>query len=536
MLKNVLHIVLFICIVQTTTAQHIVPLQRYRTIAAEKFMVSDTVPHHTALKPFVINDTGKLFEKLYARNGNGKNWLMRKLRYENLVMIEKQRFRFTADPLLHFEVSKNQDYNKYFFRNTRGFYITGMLGDDVAFHSLLYENQVAFQPYVNNYIDDKQVMPFAANFKPYEVPVDLLRAKAYDFTTAEGVVSWNAADWLNLQLGQAKHFIGEGYRSLFLSDNSYSYPFIKGTLSWKKIQYTGMYASMLDFDLPNTPVSGYHKKRYSMHLLSFQLTDWLQAGVFEAVVYHPEDTTGYKGFKFNYVNPLILSRSIAYGLDGKNNAMLGINWRIDLPLTIQIYGQWVFDEFGSNASENLQSPDHQSGFQSGVKWFDAFTVQNLYLQGEYNRVRPYTYGHRQPVHNFGHARQPLAHPLGANFHEFVGILKYRRGDFEIEIRGNLARIGADSTGTSFGNDIFTPHQQLYSTEQTQQPQADFLQGNVTDFAFGRVRLSYLLNPRTNMRLYTGVTFRQKINSTADENDTFVAFGLRTFLSNHLFDF
>ena len=66
------------------------------------------------------------------------------------------------------------------------------------------------------------------------------------------------------------------------------------------------------------------------------------------------------------------------------------------------------------------------GFQLGAKYFDAFNIPNLYLQAEYNQVRPYTYSHNSVVLNYGHNNQSMAHLWGANFREFVAIGRYRK--------------------------------------------------------------------------------------------------------------
>src|ERR1700749_5288849 len=52
-------------------------------------------------------------------------------------------------------------------------------------------------------------------------------------------------------------------------------------------------------------------------------------------------------------------------------------------------------------------------------------VRNLDLQIEDNRIRPFTYEHDNNVSNYTNYNQPLAHPLGANLQEFIGIVKYQ---------------------------------------------------------------------------------------------------------------
>ncbi|MFO7864340.1 MAG: hypothetical protein R6U85_10095, partial [Salinivirgaceae bacterium] len=451
MRKILLYILpLMLCAI-VSNAQQLIPLHKHWQMKTEQRMAEDSAVHHTALKPFVMSDTSALFADIHSRKGTPKNWVERKLRYENLLMVEDPQYRLTADPIMHFELLKNKDFDEFFYRNTRGFYITGRIGSNVAFYTTLYENQLAYQPFIQEFVNENGVIPHGANYKPYEAPLDKLYTNGYDYSQVEGVLSWNVLPQLNVQIGQRAHFVGEGYRSLLLSDNSYTYPYVKATFTQSRIQYTSMYAEMMDFDLPNSAESGFHKKRFSMHYMSLQLAKWLQIGVFESVFYNAEDSIGYRGFKPNYINPILFSRAIEYNLNGKNNVMLGLTWKVSILPELQHYGQLAWDEFGTEASGNSNSADNKTGVQLGVKWFNALTFENLYLQAEYNRVRPFTYGAKSADHSFTHAKQPLAHPLGANFHEMVGVGSYQFSDFEVEMRLSLARYGTDTLNLGANN-------------------------------------------------------------------------------------
>lgn len=519
----------FVLIVAGTQAQNLIPLHKHWVRKTEHLLSLNESSVHTGMKPVVLSDTSKIFSEIYKRKGEPAHWLERKLRYENLLLVENENVRLTADLLFHFEALKNTAIDDIFYRNTRGVYVTGKIGKTVAFYTMLHESQMAYQPYINEFIEARDVIPFGANHKPYSAPVNGMAEDGYDYSLVEGVVSWNALPKLNLQMGQARHFVGEGYRSLLLSDNSYSYPFIKATVNLWKMQYSSMYAEMMNFNMPNSAESGYHKKRFSMHYLSFRVNKSIQIGLFESIVYNPEDSIGYKGFKANYINPVILSRTAEYGLNGKNNVMLGLMWRIDLLPNLQHYGQIVWDEFGRDAQKNKSSIDNKTGFQLGVKWFDALTISNLYLQGEYNRVRPYTYGSVRSTQNFTHARQSLTHPKDANFHELVGILSYRLNDFELELHGNILQYGVDTTFKA-ANNIFISQTKKSTTRAT------FLQGEKAQLAYGHAQVSYLLNPATDMRIYAAVGYRKQWGAQTNTSDIFLFFGLRTFLTNNLFDF
>ena len=87
-------------------------------------------------------------------------------------------------------------------------------------------------------------------------------------------------------------------------------------------------------------------------------------------------------------------------------------------------------------------------------------VKNLDLQFETNRVRPFTYSHYDSVANYTHYNQPLAHPLGAGFQEFIGIIKYQPAPkWYINARAIYYYQGLDSAGQNFGSNPF----ELYTT-------------------------------------------------------------------------
>ena len=52
----------------------------------------------------------------------------------------------------------------------------------------------------------------------------------------------------NFEVGNGKQFIGDGYRSLLLSDAAFSYPFVKFTATFLKVKYFMMWNKMLQYD------------------------------------------------------------------------------------------------------------------------------------------------------------------------------------------------------------------------------------------------------------------------------------------------
>ena len=116
----------------------------------------------------------------------------------------------------------------------------------------------------------------------------------------------------------------------------------------------------------------------------------------------------------------------------------------------------MFDEFklGEIKAGNGWWGNKQ-GIQAGFKYIDAFKIKNFDLQGEINYVRPFTYSHFDSVANYAHYNQPLAHPLGANFIEAIGIIRYQPAPkWNVQAKLIVFRQGLDTASSDYGSNIF----------------------------------------------------------------------------------
>jgi len=170
-------------------------------------------------------------------------------------------------------------------------------------------------------------------------------------------------------------------------------------------------------------------------------------------------------FDFQYLNPIIFYRHIEGTVGSPDNAVAGIDFKANAFKRFQFYGQWLLDEFILSKVRN--SPTNwvnKFGFQLGGKYIDAFGIKNLDLQLEMNRVRPFTYAHSDTINNYTHYNQPMAHPLGANFQELIGIARYQPfPKWNIYARGIFYTQGLDSSNANFGGNIF----RSYNTRLTE---------------------------------------------------------------------
>jgi len=203
------------------------------------------------------------------------------------------------------------------------------------------------------------------------------------------------------------------------------------------------------------------------------------------------------------------------------------------------YGQWLIDEFSStDVFGGEGSWKNKLGFQIGLKYFNAFKVDDLYLQAEYNQVRPYTYSHNSITLNYAHNNQSMSHLWGANFREFVGIARYRKDRYYGSAKLILGKRGFDFSedGAYYGQD-------LYRSEEARpfETGVEIGQGNTTNSFYSELEAGYIVNPTTNLKLFANFIYRDfnpQVNTALNSeiSTTWINFGLRTDIFNWYFDY
>jgi len=498
--------------------------------------------NHTAQKPFIYSEINKYYNFEAINNQlakGGTSWFNRKLWNENFVTIKGKDYWLTLDPGLDLQVGKDLDTDLTTYNNTRLVRLQGGLGDNLSFAATVYESQGRFADYFNRYAES--IRPDGGN--PAIIPGRGIAKEfgkdAYDYPIATGHLSFSPSKHFNLQLGHGKMFIGDGYRSLLMSDNASSYPYLRLNTTFWKLKYTNTWMSLRDVRPEVTADGSFRTKFVANHYLSYNITKRLNLGFFESVVWENDND---RGFDFNYLNPVIFYRAIEFSTGSRGgNALIGLTAKYKVNNRVNIYGQLIIDEFSkSDVLGGNGSYKNKTGYQIGLKYYDAFGLKNLYLQTEYNRVRPYTYSHNTVVLNYGHNNQSLAHTLGANFSEFVGIARYQNG----RIFGD-AKIVVAKRGFEFNTpeDSFFYGGDIYGTEDDRIGDSgnELAQGNTTDFLHAEIQAGYIINPTTNLKLYGSLIFRDfspEVNTeTVYKNQTtWVNFGIRTDLFNWYYDF
>ncbi len=324
---------------------------------------------------------------------------------------------------------------------------------------------------------------------------------------------------INLEAGVGKQFIGDGYRSLFVSRNSSPYPYARMGAEFKNIHYQMNWLWLNNSDLQN--YNPLENKFALMHYLSWNIHPRVSLGLFESIVWTGKNRLGYE---WQYVNPFIFFRPVEYSIGSGDNALLGVNLRIKLVRNLFFYGQFLIDdlkvgELVNDIRHRLHPDDDSFDYgwfgnkyagQAGLKYHDAFGLDGLYLQVEMNAVRPFVYAHHNVSQAYTHAYQALAHPLGSNFTEILGRIGYRYHQYRVDLLGVYAKSGLSNDNNNQGENIFYPVSDgpnpYYIPAHTYGN--EILQGNPVDLLYLKADFCWVVTSHGDLEIFLSGFYRK----------------------------
>jgi hypothetical protein len=485
----------------------------YNTFSQRELAKIDSEQVHSSIQPYIpffnkkytfVTDTYRVFK--YVKNDP----LLEKVFFDHLIHIRSKTnaYEFKVDPLLNIELGRDYTDTTSFkntYTNTRGFIASGTIGKNFYFETLFSENQSQFPNYVSHFANQTGVIPGQGRYKAF-------KTTGYDYAFSSGFISYQPFKRLNIQLGHGKQKIGNGYRSLLLSDNAFNYPYLRITSEWFKgrLQYSNIYAVLMNLETggaktPPFTEPLFQKKAVSFQYLSFNVSKRINIGLFQGMIWNAADSMNRQHLEWQYFNPVIYSNVGFYGLNNKNNIVLGANLNVKLTNSINVYGQFMGDDFS-----NKTTLGNAFGYQAGIKYFDAFKVKNMMLQVEYNDVAEGSYN--SPLgtssnQSFSHYNQTLAFTPGYG-KEIVFLADYKIQRIFANVKANLQYLTLNKYA-------------LYNN------------------TMARVQLGYTINHAYNFNVSLGYNYRyQNFLSFSSSNNTtsFYTLSLKSNLYNTYYDF
>lgn len=421
-------------------------------------------------------------------------------------------------PILNFSGGFENNKDDFPFRNTRGVMINGRVAHHFYFSTGFLENQARFPHYLDLFIRKYRVVPGQGRVRNLN--------GAYDFSSSFGLLSYKPNSNFSATFGNGSNFWGDGFRSLFLSYNAFSYPFLRLNTRLGIFQYTNLFAQFVDYSSELNSYEllgrGYDKKSGSFHYLNIDIRKNFRVGLFEGIIWQRNDSAD-RALEWNYYNPVIFYRPLEYSLGSPDNALMGmsIKWTL-MPLWCT-YAQFLIDDININNLHRRGFYQQKQGYQIGTYWKNPMQIKNLLLQAEFNSVRPYTYAHKLPSQNYSHYNQPLAHPLGANFREVLFLANYQIGAIYLEGMYMYAIKGENHGTVNYGGDIFASDYTIPKSYGN-----TIFQGKKVRIERVTMKCHYLINKKSMLGVFTSIMIR-KLKSEVSSHDFFLEFGVKTDL-------
>ncbi len=476
-------------------------------------------------------------KKIFPENAVAQVSASKKILYDffnnDMLNVDRKNINIKINPVSSSMFFYDLSEKKYFSEIKAGFSVFFSYKNKLFFNSDIFVSQAEFPSFLDYLPDDYGIVPYYGKISDK-------KGTELRFLSWTGDLVYDATENISFSVGRNKNFIGNGYRSLFLSDNSNAYPYLKAEVDIWKIKYLWTAVKLSDVN-----ISGYqnsvilYDKAAFIHYLSVNLTKHINFNFFEAVVTNPFDSEGRRiSYDAVYFNPVIFYRPAEFYNGTSDNSLMGAGLNIRLLKSTIFYSQFILDDLViSSLKDGSGWWGNKYGFQAGVKAYNLFGVKGLFGRGEINVIRPYTYSHGEAYVNngianlnYGNYAQALAHPLGANFAEGIAEIRYLKGRFSGKARLILSKKGEDTDTVSMGGNIYKSY-----ALRPDDYGISLLQGEETDISVINVSFSYLINPEYNLMFKTGVYYRKEKNSVYTKENNIIYLGISSCIFNSFYD-
>jgi hypothetical protein len=468
---------------------------------------------HASVKPYVLHDSIK--DIVYGP----EKWKVH-------IEKEKPKAGFRLMPLIQSVGGVSiEDSAVAIGQLGVGLAFQSYLGKQLSFSISAYFEGGSYPSYVSEYIELRGVVPSMGRAYP-----GMLK---YDLSRFDALLAYKPFEFLRLETGIGKQFIGDGYRSFFVSDMASNSPFGRLNVNVWHLNFSATYSFLSHLAPASGPTWPTFGKYTARHYLSWNATKTLRVGFFESVVWQASDSSYYRGFDASYANPIQFYRPVEYSIGSADNSLLGfdISWAIKGKWTL--YSQFILDEF---LLRELSAGDgwwaNKYAIQFGIKVFEPFNTKDLFLRMEFNLSRPFTFSHGSSKQNYAQLGEAIGHPIGANFYEGLIELNFKIGE-----RGRLTNLligyvhGEDPLGENLGGDLFKPY-----TNPTNTYGNYIGQGNQRLVGIYNVQYSYLLSSENRLKLIGGLQFRGQRFLNENSFSTQIFIGLSTTIWNRNYAF
>jgi len=400
------------------------------------------------------------------------------------------------------------------FQNTRGILVEGDLFKNFSFSTSFYENQSRFSQfesqfiknngefytYWNGYNQQNGVVSGAARTKPF-------KTNAFDYAYAVGNFIYKPIKSLAIMAGNNQQFIGSGYRSMLLSDNSCGSPYLRLDLKlnskWTVTILRSRYMNLVRKKTYNTVEGYYQPKGFSANYISYQMSKKSSISFFEGSVWSMGDSLTTRSLNPIYFVPVPGMSAL---ISKKTYSVYGVNFSQILFSKSRIYSQLAIGSGEKN----------QFALQLGARAYNPWKLKNTMFQLEFNLASKNMYTSKNARLNYSNYNMPIAHLKGSGFKELL----FR---FNTQIQGYYFDFKSSSYFLKdYNNDALLPVRLTYQTK------SGFVLNN-------QLEVGYRFNSKLNVNIFGSLIFRNEMFDVLKSNLIFQV-GIRTGLMSQYNDY
>jgi hypothetical protein len=393
------------------------------------------VVNNGSFLPFSEGD----FDLISAINDSSKQYydVTEILFKKHLFEIEGKDYKINISPLFDFSRSfeLNDTLNRKLFQNTRGILVEADLFKNFSFATMFFENQGRFAEYQDAhfrsvgeqypkndtlYVTANAVIPGAGRTKNF-------KGDGLDYAYAIGYMSYVPHQNIRITAGNNQQFIGDGHRSILLSDNSYSAPYFR--IDWNilpKLRYSISRARTLNLirrDVFTSTEPFYEIRNMSVNYLTYMPNDNVNISLFDGGQWYRGDSLNTNSLNAGFYNPVPLLNSFIID-ENTLSSLVGINLGVQISKNHRVYGQVAINDMNFDLA----------ALQLGYRGYNFFGLNDFMIQTEFNVVPNGFYENdNNPRLNYTHYNLPLAHSKGQGFSEFIVRANYEFNRFYADL-------------------------------------------------------------------------------------------------------
>lgn len=480
------------------------------------------------LQQYLGNKKNDVVDSIFGITAaNNTGYFLKHATTNNFIQAVGNKSVFAVDPYVQLGGGYANDNTGGLIEALGGLQFQGVCNNKFSYSFGFAAGISQFVKYVNEFIDSSQ------NYVPGIGHGNLQSKNSYSLSQFNANITYLPSKHFLIGAGYGKNFIGDGYRSLILSDNASSYPYLRVQARFWKITYNVLYNKYTN---PRFQVDGADQRKYSvLHYLGINFSKRFQLGLYDNILWLARDTNIQRGIDVQYLSPIIFLRPVEYSIGSPDNALLGLTYKYQFYKHGFLYGQIVLDDMHikDSRANHSQSSGNKYALQVGIWNQDFLGAKNLSWRFEWNGVRPYTYDHDlgKIGLNYTHNNQALADPFNANFHEFISIFNYHNKRWYGMLQ-DLFTIRGENPGLPYNNG-----ENLWGGEAgIPSNGVKTLTGNKNKYFFNQLTAGYLINPRNRLALQADVIYRKHTSPVANESVFYFSFGIRTNIFNYYHDF